>query len=492
MRIAVRTQLVVSLAVALSLGVTGALLLAMEARHLDDAIQREMTVLAEATRSTIENAIRDRQRDDVNELADVLRLAETPYAVWLVDHDGSVLQRLGSAEARFARDIDPAAEVAARSMLRSGEAAWLNTSDAERALHVLALPFAKELDEELGGMVLIRSSFDVEQDLTRTSGVLLVMSLCTIALVIALGVVLTRTFLAGRLRTFHAAMGDIATGRLDTRISMRVLDETEEMAREFNRMAQALQDAHRRVEEEAERRRRAEVMLLRSERLAIVGQLAAGLAHEIGTPMQLIAGRARSLERTSIEPDRVKRLAAQIGHQAERVTAIMQRLLNAARPTPIEWVMVDPSVVCGRVPELFESELKRRNCRVEVDCPGALRVRLPSGLLDQVLINLVANSIQAGARNIRLAVSRTTTPETDAHLAVEVSDDGGGIAPEHLDRIWEPFFSGDPAGMRTGLGLSIVRQAVTEVGGSIECSTLPSRGASFVVRFAMAMNGEAN
>lgn len=221
--------------------------------------------------------------------------------------------------------------------------------------------------------------------------------------------------------------------------------------------------------------------MARSERLASVGRLAAGVAHEVGNPMTALIGFL------SILQDRVKQgrdpgdYLERMGREAARIDRILRDLLDLARPPPGELQAVDLRAAVESARSLIEAQPTWTGCTLAVRIPPDL----PPACADahyvvQVLLNLLANAAKAGAGAVEVAGRH----EAGAPI-LEVSDDGRGLPPEAASRLFEPFFTTSASGQGTGLGLALCHATMERFGGSIEAAPgRHGRGATFTLRFA--------
>jgi PAS domain S-box-containing protein len=238
--------------------------------------------------------------------------------------------------------------------------------------------------------------------------------------------------------------------------------------------------------------------LLQNEKMAALGQLVSGIAHELNNPLTSIQGYAQLLLSRRPGPDRLAD-AKRICQEAERAGRIVKNLLLFAREAKPERTSVDLNEIVERTLALRSYEMKAGNIQAELD----LDPRLPAILADagqmlQVVLNLVVNAEQAldqgydqeperelergrGRGRIRIRTRRVS----EQKLALEVSDDGPGIPPEDVSRIFDPFFTTKAAGVGTGLGLSIVYGIVREHGGEITVESKRGHGATFVVELSV-------
>ena len=222
-----------------------------------------------------------------------------------------------------------------------------------------------------------------------------------------------------------------------------------------------------------------------SEKLASIGQLAAGVAHEVNTPLTGISSFTQTLLAGSDPDDPKTRMLEKIERQTFRAAKIVNGLLHLARPGRSDSAGPVPiNAVINDVLVLLEHQLESGNVRIrrELADPSPV-IRGVEFKLQQVLLNLCLNARDAMPTGGWLTVS---THVAGGHAVIEVADTGTGIAPEHLSRIYDPFYTTKPAGQGTGLGLSITHGVIREHEGTIECSSRPGRGTRFTLNLPLA------
>jgi PAS domain S-box-containing protein len=220
-----------------------------------------------------------------------------------------------------------------------------------------------------------------------------------------------------------------------------------------------------------------EEQLRLSEKMAAIGLLAAGVAHEVNTPLTGISSFTQMLLERSQPGDPNTQLLEKIERQTFRAAKIINSLLNLARPTDGEAASVDVNGVIGDVLSLLEHQFKssRIQVRRELVAP-ALIVRGVEYKLQQVFLNLFLNARDAMPKGGWLTIS---TQSDAGNVVIELSDTGVGIPQEHLARIYDPFFTTKPEGRGTGLGLSVTYGIVQEHGGTLACESAPGQGTRF-------------
>jgi signal transduction histidine kinase len=229
-----------------------------------------------------------------------------------------------------------------------------------------------------------------------------------------------------------------------------------------------------------------ESQLVRAEKLATVGTLAAGIAHEIGTPLGVVRGRAAYVL-TKLGRDHPQALGVQvIIDQIDQVAGTLRQLLDFARVWPAVVRAVSVALVARAVVSLLAAEAQHRRVDLALDVPDDLPpVAADPAQLEQVLVNLVMNACDAepggGHVTIRARPEPPAEPATWQRVRLDVVDDGGGILPEHLDQVFDPFFTTKKPGTGTGLGLAIAAQIVRNHGGEIDLESTPGSGTCVTV-----------
>lgn len=325
-----------------------------------------------------------------------------------------------------------------------------------------------------------------------------------IVLVLLIGFLINRIVLA-RLKTLTEAMRDVEGGNLDRRVSIGARDEVGRLSLGFNQMLDRLSNANREIREfnhrlaqeidlatqDLSRKNAALAQLNRllndlrrdnasKVRLATLGQLAAQLAHEIGTPLSSVSGHLQlALLQRDLQPALRERLDVAT-REIARIGRIVRDYLDSTRgleperkPTSLRRLLQEAIEVTGGV----ESGAKLAVALDVMDEPQDF-VTDP-GLLRQIVINLLSNAFDAIAREGKVTVSARTN---DTMVDIAVSDTGAGISPEDLRSIFEPFYTTKGRGKGTGLGLAICRELAKALGGSIEVESVAGKGSTFTVR----------
>ena len=341
---------------------------------------------------------------------------------------------------------------------------------------------AIEVSQSLAGHAAVRA------EVLRSAGLA--------ALVMALGSALVTWGLAlvlvGRpLAQLVAQARRVGEGDLSCRIATNRSDEVAELAREMNRMCERLDEAHVKERAQASAKMLALSQLRHADRLATVGRLAAGLAHELGTPLNVVHARARQMTPGSLGGPEVSDKSRIIVEQVERMTKLIRQLLDFARKRELQPTDVDVRVLVDRAVALLEPIARKRGVSLVVTGDvESLQGHVDPEQMTQVVLNLVMNAVHASGSGkgvtVDLGRGRATPPAEDGRseqpcLRIAVRDEGTGIAPDALLRIFEPFFTTKDVGEGTGLGLSVAYGIVRDHGGWIDVASHLGEGSTFVV-----------
>lgn len=370
--------------------------------------------------------------------------------------------------------------------LAPGDRVSLELDDPPRYLTLRALAPAGRL-----GAIEIEESFVPRED---RLAMLAWRALAATALLVAMFFVAAMGIgsrLVGRpIEALIAMARRLSRGQLDARVEWRARDELAELGVEMNAMAGALQEARERLDAETRARLAALEGLRHAERLSTVGTLAAGVAHELGTPMTVIDGHAREISASPESSGAVKRSAGVIRDQVRTMTRIIQALLGFARRSPPSRRDEPLKVIAGRTLDFLSPLASKKGVQLSERVPEALQARVDAAGVQQVLTNLVLNGIQATPRGGEVEVTAQECereapgepPGPPRHwVRLDVLDTGAGLAEEVRPHLFEPFYTTKEVGEGTGLGLSVSWGIVRDHGGFIEAAPRGSGGTRFSV-----------
>jgi signal transduction histidine kinase len=229
-----------------------------------------------------------------------------------------------------------------------------------------------------------------------------------------------------------------------------------------------------------------EERLQRTDRLAALGEMAAGLAHEIRNPLASLSGAAQFLEESALLQPEERSLLQIISRESDRLNDITKSFLLYARPEEKKILNISLLEEIESVLSLVKQRKKLPEADIKIDVPADLQFEVDPSQFKQVLLNLLLNAYQAlPHEDGRISIKGTTG--VGDHIVLKISDNGSGISPDNLSRLFNPFFTTRADG--TGLGLAIVHRLVHEWGGDITVSSEQGKGSVFTLNLPIHMKG---
>ncbi|MFO7902057.1 MAG: sensor histidine kinase [Planctomycetota bacterium] len=459
--------------------VEGILTVQRETARLDEAIQRDARLLGRILRASVRDSWTANGRGRALDLIEVMNVGSHPMELSWVPFEGEE-----GLNARLDAD--------SLGKLTSGETVALRKRQGEKGqVQYFFVPI--DVPEAEGVIQLAEALEDrsryVRHALVREIIVGSIIVLASGAVVIVLGV-----FVIGRpLSRLRARINRIGEGNLSEQVTLRSRDELSTLAEGLNDMCARLSAAREREHAETQKRISAMEQMRHMDRLTTIGRLASGIAHELGTPLNVIGGRAGMISDDAIPlcSQEIQTNADTIKSQADRMTQIIRHLLDFARQRPPKRVEINGEEVVRHAVELVSCLGYNAKVQVESrDGRSSLVAKMDPVQMQQVMTNLIENALQSVLEATDVVVTiesaRTTPPgDVDASagrfLRIAVKDDGVGIAEEDLPHVFDPFFTTKDVGRGTGLGLSITYGIVREHGGWIDVQSKLGVGSCFTV-----------
>ncbi len=277
----------------------------------------------------------------------------------------------------------------------------------------------------------------------------------------------------------------IAAGDLTGRVGLAQRDEIGAFAAALDEMSERLRATRQRLDAETEARIATLEQLRHTDRLTTVGRLAAGVAHELGTPLNVIANRAGKIIAAEAAGGPGLEYATIIQDQAARMVTVIRQLLDFSRRQGAKLGLADLRTVVTRTIDLLTPFAHKRGIRVVLDASdGTWLSRIDDDQLQQALANVVMNGIESMQRGGRLRIvldaidarGNGAAAPGEPFLRIRVEDEGEGIAPQNLPHVFEPFFTTKGIGEGTGLGLSVAHGIVADHGGRIDVQSEVGKG----------------
>jgi two-component system NtrC family sensor kinase len=406
----------------------------------------------------------------------------------LVDSAGRILasseheRRLGTLEAGVQAQLAATAGETERSF-----------QVLEPALRVSAARVPQKLDFDVVVSVEEAAAMAPVTSMRRT---VLVSIGAALVVLLTLGALFTRRITA-RLSEVSIAVEALGRGELDRRVQVEGFDEISALANTFNHMGAELEAARTRlmrwnddlrakVDEAMAELKAAQVQLLEAQKLAAVGQLGAGVAHELNNPLAGILGYVQLMLMSRNDADPDLDTLRKIELSAKRCKEITQNLLRFSQQRArADLRAVDLNNVVREALSLTESQMKGEGISLKLELGPPVRVKADPAQASQVVLALVSNARTAMLKTgTKLLTLRTGEREGKGFL--EVEDTGKGILPEHRHRVFEPFFTTKDVWSNVGLGLSVAYRIVSEAGGTIEMRSEVGQGSCFTLSLTKA------
>ncbi|MGC4063916.1 MAG: ATP-binding protein [Polyangiaceae bacterium] len=364
------------------------------------------------------------------------------------------------------------------------------TEDPSVRFLVTRIPVS--LNNQILGAIEIAENLRTRDAYIRSSSFNSLAATSVMVMVAASVVLVMGVSMVGRpLQLVAAKARRIGAGDFGGTLSLKQKDEIGQLAAEVDAMCQRILEAQARTEAATAARLQAQEQLRHADRLITVGQLAAGVAHELGTPLNVIGGRVKLMRRGVPDASQIEAYLADVADQVDRMTTIIRQLVNFARRREPNVERTDLHPIATGVARMLEPLAKKRGVQLEVTATQPLLACIDRTQTEQVLSNLVINAIHATSRGGHVSISygrrdATTTdgePLSRREVYLRVTDDGRGMDEATQSRIFEPFFTTKDVGEGTGLGLSVAHGIVQDHGGRIEMQSAPQQGSTFTVFF---------
>ena len=361
-----------------------------------------------------------------------------------------------------------------RQVVVGGER-WVGRAFVVNGWYIAAYDPLRTRDYAVIGMLYVGTLEQPYTDLrVRTSLVFLGITLTAVLLAVAVSYVFSRR-LTTPVRALVEASRRVSQGDLAAQVPVTSNDEIGELGSSFNSMAASLQARDEKLKEFARRK------IMESERLAVVGQLAADVAHELNNPLQGIVTYSHLLLEKMAPDDSMRRSVEKIADQATRCATIIRGLLDFSRPSKPHKKLAELSTTVDECLSLVEDRVIFHNIEVVRDYQEDLpAVVMDPAQMQQVFMNLIINAAEAMDGAGRLTVATRFDAQRGV-VQARFQDTGHGISEENMGRVFDPFFTTKEVGHGTGLGLSISFGIVKEHGGTITVDSEEGAGTTFTI-----------
>jgi len=454
-----------------------------------DMFIRKMKIEVHSTARTLKVSLEKislpKEMEYVQDLIDAVEEYEKTLGV-IVYHSGkNLIFRSRSVEG----DIDPHLELIKKSIQEDRPQEEFKVFGK---FHIFsyAFPLKDRTGKSIGGVTILQHTSFMEEDIRKAKRDIFIMIFLVIGGTVALILFTTRRWVTMPISQLMLGIKNMAKGELNTRIDLGRGDELSELGQAFNQMAIDLKRAREQLIREGEIKLELERSLRQSEKLATIGQLASGLAHEIGTPLNIIAGRADLTMRKLGENEEAQKNLNIIVQQTERITKIIQQLLGFVRKKKPEQKPLNISTLLETTLDFLDQKIQKQRVRVvktmEENPPV---VTGDADQLQQVFLNLLLNAVQSMPQGGELRLSsgaRWISKEgledgQRQYVEICVEDTGTGMEREVMENIFNPFFTTKENDQGTGLGLTVSHGIVQDHEGWIEVYSEVGKGSLFKV-----------
>jgi signal transduction histidine kinase len=464
-------------------------------RSRQDILVRKMKVevkgIGETLRVSLEKLSLPREMEYVQNLIDAVEESEKTLSV-IVYHPG---KNIVFQSRTLGEGTEPYLELIKKS-IQEGRPQEKFTFYKKYPFFSYTFPLKDNKGRNIGGVSVLQNTSDMEEDVRKAKESILVIILVLIGGTVTLVLSVTRRWIFLPISQLMDGIQNMAKGDLKTRIDLKRKDELFDLAQAFNQMAVDLRKAQERIVRDAESRLELERSLQQSEKLATIGQLSSGLAHEIGTPLNIISGRAELLKRRFEDQKEAQKNLDIIVQQSERITKIIQQLLGFVRKKNPKQIPIHVSAILENTLDFLDHQIQKQEVRVNKDLEdNLLLVKGDSDQLQQVFLNLILNAIQSMPKGGELHLSTHSKwclregmeEDQRRYVEVRVEDTGMGMQPEVLQKIFNPFYTTKDKG--TGLGLTVSLGIVQDHEGWIDVKSELGEGSLFTV-YLPVLEGE--
>jgi len=279
------------------------------------------------------------------------------------------------------------------------------------------------------------------------------------------------------------AVQDIGKGNLDERVDVQSNDEIQILATEFELMRQKLQESYQSMEDKINRRTRelqgAQAQIMHQEKMASLGLMAAGIAHEIGNPLTSISSMAQIIKRKNTDEKTIE-YVSNILKNIDRISRIVRELVDFSKPTTHKAAPTDINEIIHSAVGIVKYDRRSKNITYTLDLDKNLpKISVVSDHLMQVFLNILINAIDA-SEGLSEEIN-VSTYINNGNLNIEIKDHGTGISEEYLNKIFEPFYTTKEVGKGTGLGLTVSYGLIKKLRGEIKVTSKVKKGSIFTV-----------
>ncbi len=449
--------------------------------QVDQRMQEDIELIARAIRLPLSHALERDREGSIQQALESAFSIDVVYGAYVYDEDGNEIASSGQPQGTVR--TSEAARLAA-----AGDRLGEFSQAGNEIIFSYFVPLTDTGGRINGLLQLTRRGSDFSDLLAMLRGGAIV-ALLGISVLLAALVLFGHYGAVGRhLQRITSGMRRIDVGETDQRLPEEGPSEMRMLSSRINDMLDRIKASQQEIAERQAQETELRLRLQESEKLAAIGQLASGIAHELGTPLSTVDGKAQQVLRRQDLEQPLRQSLEQIRTESERMERIIQQLLDFGRRNPLQSVEMDCGGMIRGVIEKHAQPLREQQVEIlsprHGDSQQRLMIEVDPVRFEQALGNLLNNALQACRHHVRLDWYR----RDDGTAVITIEDDGDGIDEDDLPYLFDPFFTTKGAGHGTGLGLSVTYAAISDHGGRIEVDRSPDLGGA---RFSILLGGSS-
>jgi two-component system, NtrC family, sensor kinase len=456
-----------------------------ERRILNEELDEKMNALVENLAMNSAYGVLASNREDLRRLAENILLQDEIISVTVLDREGRELaemKKIERAPANYIKEYS-AIVMSEKPVAKNQEDILLDVSD-------------KGSDEQIGKVKIAASTEDLQKKIADMRNMIIGLGITVLIFVGVIIILTVNTYITSPINKLISATKHVSRGDLDYRVDVKTGDEIGTLALFFNAMAEDLKISRQKIEEynktleqKVEERTRdlkeSHAKLFQAGKMAAIGQLAGGIAHEINNPMGAILGFSQVVVKRMKPDDGLYLPLTSIEREAKRCKKLIEDLLTFSRTGGTARAMADINPEIDDALRFIELQTRVQNIKIIREyAEGLPQIEVNKNQIQQVIINLCNNSLDAmpDGGTIRVSTNIEAGPETRS-LVIKVTDNGKGMTPEVSQHVFEAFFTTKEVGKGTGLGLSLCYELIQQNNGSIDVESEANKGTTFIVKF---------
>lgn len=462
------------------LAIAGTLTLHHLERRIESRLQEDIKLIARALREPLAYSLERRRPGSVARILESAFRSGRVYGAYVYNRQGRQIAATGPRQ--------PSTRVPrlARMAARGQDQGTYQQAHGDQ-VYSFFVPLSDSVGRNLGLLQITRAGSDFRQYIHQARYL-------GLGLLLLLGTLFTGVLVYGHhrligrnLQALVVSMGRIARGERSHRAALTGPWELRHLAEGMNSMLDSIEHSEQELEKQRQQQAYLQQQLQQSQKMAALGQLAAGVAHELGTPLSVVSGKAQRMLRRQELPEVAHKVFAEIQDAVQRMEGIVRQLMDFGRANPVRRRSLSLQRLAECALAQVGQEAGDKGVALETcgsaACPN---LNMDALRLEQALVNLLRNAIQATSAGGRV---RLVWFSEAMAVGWYVADTGPGVPPELRQRLFEPFFTTKDVGEGTGLGLAVAQAAVQDHNGRLEVSTDPELGgARFTLWFAPGEN----